>query len=254
MAENTDIVGKKIFLLYPSAVVQNRVTEELVQHEFEVYVMKDPVKLRRILKRYPDSIVFVNINDGMSEKEWELWIRGILGDPETEKVGIGIISSDDNEELKAKYLSYLKIPCGYTVLKSDLNIAIKQLAEILTAANAKGRRKYIRAIIENEVNTTVNFSLNGNFMKGSIKDISTVGFSCSFPTDPYFTKNSLHHDIQLRLQSTLIKAEGIVFGSRTDGTEHIYVILFTQRVDPEARARIRRYIQSNLQAKMDREP
>jgi hypothetical protein len=51
----------------------------------------------------------------------------------------------------------------------------------------------------------------------------------------------------------LLKAEGIVFGSRMDGLEKIYVILFTQRIDPDVRIKIRRYIQSNLQAKMDGE-
>ncbi|MDR2028510.1 MAG: pilus assembly protein PilZ, partial [Treponema sp.] len=59
--------------------------------------------------------------------------------------------------------------------------------------------------------------------------------------------------IQIKLQSMLLKAEGIVFGSRMDGLEKIYVILFTQRIDPDVRVKIRKYIQSNLQAKMDGE-
>ena len=80
MAENSEILGKKIFFLYPSAVVQNRITEEFIQQEFEVYVVKDQLKLRRILKKYPDSIVFINIDDGMSENQWELWIKGVLKD------------------------------------------------------------------------------------------------------------------------------------------------------------------------------
>jgi hypothetical protein len=47
--------------------------------------------------------------------------------------------------------------------------------------------------------------------------------------------------------------EGIVFGSRMDGSARIYVILFTQRIDPDVRARIRKFIQQNLQARMDME-
>jgi hypothetical protein len=46
--------------------------------------------------------------------------------------------------------------------------------------------------------------------------------------------------------------EGIVFGSRTDhGGEKVYVILFTQRIDPDVRIKIRKYIQQNLQNKMN---
>jgi hypothetical protein len=35
--------------------------------------------------------------------------------------------------------------------------------------------------------------------------------------------------------------------------EKNYVILFTQRIDPSAKTKIRKYIQSNLQSKMDAE-
>jgi len=253
MTANTEILGKKIFFLYPSAVVQNRVTEELIQQEFEVYVLKDHIKMRKVLRRYPDSIVFINLFDGMSEKEWEGWIKSVQNEAGTAGAIIGIIGTIDDEFLRKKYVSDIRIRGGFTVIKSDLNIAMKQLFEILKTVDAKGRRKYIRAITENETNATVNFPRNGIFVKGAIKDISVVGLSCFFPEDPDFPKNSLHPDIQIKLQSTIIKAEGIVFGSRTDGNTKIYVVLFTQRIDPEARVRIRRYIQSNLQAKIDSE-
>jgi hypothetical protein len=209
--------------------------------------------LRQILKKYPNSIVFANINDGISENEWEAWIRGVMGDPETAGVDIGIVCSGDNEILKRKYLAQVKIRCGYTVLKSDITLAVRQILEILKAVDAKGRRKYIRAAMNKESKTTVNFPINGTFVNGIIKDISVVGFSCAFDEDPGFTKNSLFQDIQIKLQTMLLKTEGIVFGSRMDGETRIYVVLFTQRTDPDAKTRIRKFIQSNLQAKMDAE-
>jgi hypothetical protein len=251
--KNDDILGRKLFFLYPSALIQNQVMMELTQQEFEIYLSKDHVKLRQILKKYPNSIVFANINDGITEKEWEAWIRGVMGDPETAGVDIGIVCSGDNEDLKKKYLVQVKIKCGYTVLKSDLTPAIKQILEILKTADAKGRRKYIRAMPDNESKTTVNFPVNGTFVNGVIKDISVVGFSCAFDEDPGLTKNSLFQDIQLKLQSMLLKVEGIVFGSRPDGETKIYVVLFTQRTNPEVKTRIRKFIQSSLQSKMEAE-
>jgi hypothetical protein len=250
---NDDILGRKLFFLHPSALIQNQIMAELIQQEFEVYISKDHVKLRMILKQYPNSIVFANINDGISEKEWEAWIQGVMGDPETAGVDIGIVCSGDNEILKRKYLTQIKIRCGYTVLKSDLNPAIKQILEILKTVDAKGRRKYIRVITDKESKTTVNFPINGTFINGIIKDISVVGFSCVFTEDPGLTRNSLFQDIQIKLQTILLKAEGIVFGSRMDGEARIYVILFTQRTDPDAKTRIRKFIQSSLQAKIDAE-
>ena len=253
MAENVNVLGKKVFFLHPSALVQNQIITELAQQEYEVYTVKDETKLKYILKKYPDSIVFASINEGMKESAWEEWIKGIMSSSATSGVDIGIIVSVNDENIQRKYLQQLKVRCGLTAIKSDPSGAIKQLAAILNNANAKGRRKYIRVIMENETNTTVNFPMNGTFVNAVIKDISVVGFSCSFEEDPGLTKNKLFGDLQIRLQSQLLKAEGIIFGSRMDGPDKIYVILFTQRIDPDVRTKIRKYIQTNLQSKLDNE-
>jgi hypothetical protein len=250
---NTELLGKKIFFLCPSAVVQNEIAAELIQQEFEIYIAKDHSSLGRVLKRYPDSIVFADIDERMSEKDWETWIRGIMGAPETKNTAIGVLSANDDEALQRKYINSVQVACGYTVLKSDLSISIKQILDILKTVDATGRRTYIRATTESEANATINLPLNGTFINGVIKDISVVGLSCSFDPDPELVKNTLFKDIQVKLQSQLLKLEGIVFGSRMDGLSKIYVILFTQRIDPDCRVRIRKYIQQNLQGKMDNE-
>jgi hypothetical protein len=247
----SNLLGKKIFFLYPSAVVQNEIITELAQQEFEVYIVKDHDALVKVLKRYPGSIVFADIDERMSEKDWEAWIRGLVNKPETKQTGIGILSVNGDESLKRKYVNSVKVQCGYTVLNTDLNNVIRQLVEILKVMEAKGRRKYIRAAAENEALTTINLPLNGAFVNGVIKDISVVGLSCSFAEDPELAKNTLFQNIQIKLQSALLKVEGIVFGARMDGPSKIYVILFTKRIDPEIRTKIRKYIQQNLQTKMD---
>jgi hypothetical protein len=248
--ETENTLGRKIFFLYPSAVVQNSIIAELIQQEFEIYIMKDEKKLRQLLKKYPDSIVFANLYDGMSEKDWESWIRGVMADTQLAGVDIGIVVSGDDETLKQKYLSKIKVHCGYTVVKSDISLCTKQLMDILRDANAKGRRKYLRADTSQESNITINLPVHGTFVTGAIMDISVVGFSCVFENDPGLTKNTLFQDLQIKLQSVLIKAEGIVFGARADGDKKAYVLLFTKRMDPDARTRIRKFIQSNLQAKI----
>ena len=249
----SDILGKKVFFLCSTAVVQNRVITELVQQEYEVYTAKDKDSLRRVLKKYPDSVVFVDINEQITEKEWETWITAVMNAPETKGVSIGIVSANEDELIKRKYLLAIKVPCGFTVLKFDLDKAIEHIMEILQSVNAKGRRKYIRATMDKDANTTVNMPLQGMFVNGQIKDISVVGISCTLDGDPDIAKNTLFKDIQVKLQSNILKVEGIVFGSRMDGKEKVYVILFTQRIDPDVRTRIRKYIQQNLQGKMDTE-
>jgi len=255
--ENTgsvsDILGKKIFFLCPTAVVQNKIISELVQQEYEVYVAKSKETLKRVLKKYPDAIVFVDIDEQMPEKEWESWITGLMNAPETKGVSVGIVTANDDENLKRKYLLTLNIPCGYTILKFDLDKSISHILEALHEADAKGRRKFIRTNTEKDTHVTLNLPIHGMYVNGQIKDISVVGVSCTIDGNPEIQKNTLFDNIQFKLHSSLLMTEGIILGSRIEGKEKFYVILFTQRIDPDVRIKIRKYIQQNLQIKMDDE-
>jgi len=247
----SDISGRKIFFLYPTASVQSQIITELAQQEYEVYTSKDHARLARAFKKYQDSIIYINIDEGMSKQDWERWIGGILsGHPE---IKIGVFSSVSDEELKDEYINKLHVSCGFIAIKHDMSKAIDIILETLKTHNAKGRRKYIRATAEREATATLNMPHNGGFINGIIKDISVVGVSCKFEQDPDLKKNTLFKDIQIKLQSMLIKVEAVAFGSRMDGGEKNYVLLFTQRIDPDVRVKIRKYIQVNLQNKMDSE-
>ena len=243
-------LGRKTFFLHPSALTQNHIIDELAQEEFEVYVIKDELKLKQALEFYPNSIVFASINEALKENAWIELIQGINENPLTGKVDLAFISSTNDEETKKKYTELFDSNCGYVVVKSDINKAIRQIVTIMNNVNAKGRRKFIR-LITDKSNTTVNIPINGTFRTGTIKDISTVGFSCVFEVDPVLPKNGFFADIQLKLQSQLLKAEAIVFGSRADENEKVYVFLFSKRVGGEVQARIRKFIQVNLQNRMD---
>ncbi|MDR0389111.1 MAG: PilZ domain-containing protein [Spirochaetaceae bacterium] len=247
------LLGKNIFFLYPSAIVQNELIAELAQQEFEVYVVRNHKNLRRVLRKYPDSLVFINLDEGMSEKDWDIYIRGLIGNAESPDAFVGVFSANPTEALMRKYINVVKVPCGFVPIHSDIHKSTKQIFDILKAYDAKGRRKYIRATTDNEPNTTVNLPFNSGFINGTIRDISVVGLSCTFPEDPKIEKNTLFQDVQIRLQTNLLKVEAIVFGSRMEGVSKVYVLLFTQKIDPDARVRIRKYIQANLQSKMDQE-
>ncbi|MCL2265289.1 MAG: PilZ domain-containing protein [Treponema sp.] len=245
------ITGKKIFFLYPTGSIQNQVISELGQQEYEVYAAKDHMRLLRALQKYEDAIVYINLDDKIPEPEWEKFIVTIQNT--RPKVGIGIFTANNDEEVKNKYLDKLKITCGYFGLKHDMHKAPEKIIEYLEKMEAKGRRKYLRAALDREANTTINMPLNGEFINGVLRDISVVGFSCVFERDPNLAKNSLHKGIQIRLQSTLLNVDGVVFGSREEQGERIYVMIFTQRVESETRAKIRKYLMTNMQIKMDAE-
>jgi len=250
---NADFSGRKIFFLYPSVMIQNNIVEGLAQNEFEVYSLNDENKLKKLLKKYPNSIVFANISEGMLGNEWDNWIESIMTDSETAGVDIGIIAYGENANMRQKYTEQMGIRCGYTVMKPDYTVVVRQLISILNMANAKGRRKYIRVLIEKETDITASLPINGNITCGNIKDISTAGFSCLLPNDPELVRNSHFNNIQIRLETQTIKAQGMFFCSRMQGTEKIYVFLFTKSASPELQTGIHKFIRCLLQSKIENE-
>jgi hypothetical protein len=234
-------------------MTEHNVIEELIQQEYELYIARNKDSIRRVLRKYPDSILFVDINEKMPEKDWELWIRAVMKAPDTAATSIGIITANNDEALRQKYIGSVKITCGYTVMKFDTVKNIRQIMEILHAAKAKGRRKFIRAIIGSDAMATVNIPIDGAFVKGRIKDISAVGIAFTLDGNPELTKNTLLKDIQMVLQTNRVKVEGILYGTREENKETVYVLLFSQRVAPEVRSKIRSYIQLYLQSRMEHE-
>ena len=246
-----EIIGRKIFFLYPTQSIQNQIMTEMAQQEFEVYVSKNHTRLAQALKNYPNSIIYINVEEGMPLAEWREWIstqRTALPDIE-----LGVFSSNNDEKFKDKIINDLHITCGFFILKMDMTHTTGKLLDILNTKNVKGRRKYLRANTERETAATINMPFRDEFIKGVIKDISVVGISCSFEHDLDLKKNVLFKGIQIRLQSMLLNLEAVVFGSRMDNNEKIYVMIFTQNISPEIRSKIRKYIQQNLQGKMDAE-
>ncbi|MDR2747842.1 MAG: pilus assembly protein PilZ [Treponema sp.] len=245
------LLGRKIFFLNPLPPVQNEVVDELIQREYEAYVVRDRTALRRSLKSLPGSIIFIDIDQIITEKEWENWIREVMKAEDLEDIRIGILTGNRSDLLQNKYANMLKLPGAYTMLHRDLKITIAQILNILNANNAKGRRKYLRAVIEKEGQTVVNFPSGGRFLSGTVGDISTAGFSCVFNEDPGFPQNSTFSNVQIKLKHTIINVEVTILGSRVEGNDRMYVALLSDRTSPDTKVKIRKYIQVNLQARMD---
>ncbi|MCL1991821.1 MAG: pilus assembly protein PilZ [Spirochaetes bacterium] len=251
MSIENAFTGKKIFFLHPSALVENKIVEELIQHDFEVYVTKEHDRIKRVLQKFPDSVVFIDIDEGLSEASWENWIRVVTG--ALRQISVGILSANKSKELIHKYTNVLGLRCGYTLLTPDIHQSTAQVWEHLQRVDAKGARKYLRSDIDKSMLATINVPHGSGFAKGIIRDISVVGLRCYFINEINLEKNTLFKDTQIKLQSTLLKAETIVFGSQQHGAskDRDYVFLFTKRLDPDVKAKIRVFILQTMQSNMD---
>jgi len=244
-------LGRKVFFLYPPSVVKDELVARLLEQEYEVYMLKDVGMADRLLARYPSSIVFVNIDAVKSESEWETWIRAKIANLAPSGLGIGILTYNQDDELQKKYLMDIGIQCGFVRLKLGLEESARILISTLQANEAKGRRKYVRANCSGDGLSSINIREGAITAMGTLQDISVVGFSCVLEPDPTFKKNTILHDVQLKLRASLVKIEAVVFGSRITEGGTQYVMILTPRVDAGTREKIRAYIQYALQSEIE---
>ncbi|MBN2546402.1 MAG: PilZ domain-containing protein [Spirochaetes bacterium] len=255
MSEQNNNLGKKIIFLYPHSVIQKDLIKEIIKYEYEVYVFNDHEKVLKILDKYTDSILFINIDSNLKESEWEIYIRHIMQNPKTADVKTGILSYNENQALIEKYVMGMSVACGYIVLKIGLNESLKIILKVLEASEAKGRRQFVRAKCTNKTNITFNVKVSDKVLTGNIYDISSIGMACTF-NESYLKEipvNSYFQDIQLRLKGTLIMLSGKVVGVRKQ-EEDYYIIMFDNIFKDEMkRNKIQTFIHNYLQEELANE-
>ena len=250
---DTAISGRKVFFLYPPSVVQDELLWEVVRHEYEVYLVKDHQRARALLARYPDSILFVNIDAELREPEWETYIRGIIESERYADVRVGILSYNTNEELARKYLMDIGVSAGFIKLSLGLQESTNIILRALDANEARGRRKYVRAKTDDPSSpATFNVEISGELKTGVIRDVSSVGMACTFNEFVELPERTYLRNIQLKLRGRLTTVSGFVTGIRKDN-QTVYVIMFDPRSNRDSRSRIQRFVHRYLQQKVDRE-
>ena len=242
-------LGKKIFILYPHSVIRDEFLDILIMAGFESYILHDHKRALKLLDKFPDSIMFINIDEGMPEKEWEAYIRGIQENPQTKECRLGILSYNTDQALMQKYLMDIAVPCGYIQLKLGVKESTKIMINALEANEARGRRKYIRAFCENDSNATVNVKHYSGFYYGKILDISATGIAAKFERFESLPTNSKIKEMQLKLRGGLVLIDAILIAKRDD---NLCVFLFEiSKMNPDHTLIIHRFIKYTLQHYMD---
>jgi hypothetical protein len=246
-----DGAGKKVFFLYPHSVIHDEMLDILIMGGFESYTLRDPIRARLLLARFPGSIMFINIDEGMKESEWEIYIKELQENPKTKESRLGILSYNQDKVLMEKYLMDIGAPCGYIQLKLGIQQSARILLETLRVNEARGRRKYIRADCEDEPYATMNYKYSEGTYQGKLLDISSAGIAARLAKFPIFPANTVLRNIQLKLKGVLIMVDAIMVGNR-QGDKDVWILLFEpEKMTSEDKLAIHHYIKLNLQKYID---
>jgi len=252
MAEADFQFGKKVFFLNPPGVLSD-VAATLGAHEFEVYLVYNHKNLARYLGKEPHALVFVNIDEGAGEPEWEAWIRGLQSNPETSSVGIGVVTLLGDPEISRKYLMDIGITCGFVTLKIGAAKTADILLKTLEANEARGRRKFVRASCPPG---TAEFTvpMGSATLRGTVQDLSTAGMATWQDSAAELPVGSRLKELQLTLRGARILLNGIVVGKHAaeEGPDVRVVMFEPASLSGEKREKIRSYIRRVLQDEVNR--
>jgi hypothetical protein len=241
--------GKKVFILYPHAVIKDELLDYLIMTGFETYVINDHERALRLLAIFPDSIMFINIDQGQSVEEWEKYIKGITASSHTKWCRLGILSYNPDQSLMKRCLSSLTLLCGYIYLQVGFKEFTRTMLATLEANMARGRRKYIRAAAGDDPTATVNVKGAHGFYNGRILDISAVGIAARFEQFDILPANTKIKEMQLKIRGARILTDAVFMGKRSSD---VYIILFDlPRMDPDHKILINRFIKTTLQKYLD---
>ncbi|MDR1099428.1 MAG: PilZ domain-containing protein [Treponema sp.] len=249
--EQSNSSGKKVFILYPHSVIHEEMLDILIMNGFETYTLRDHKRAVKILEYFPDSIMFINIDEGLPEPQWEAYIRALRENPKTAETRLGILSYNQDRTLMEKYLMTLSVPCGYIQLKLGIQESTKIILTALYANEAKGRRKYIRAFCEDDSYTTMNYKCLEGLFQGKILDISSAGIAARIPGFPPMPSNSVLRGVQMKLRGGMVMIDAILMGKRQDDRNVCILIFDPAKLDQNNKLIIHRYIKVCLQKYID---
>ena len=247
------LFGRKIFFVNPTFNIEKYLIDYLRKNEYEVYILKDYRKAKKILSVYPDSMCFIDIDAELSYSEWYNYMKSFSVIPELQGIYLGIVTQSAGWEDKDKFLMNIRLPGGFTqIVKKEKTL--ENFAAILDLNGAKGRRKYLRLDTRTERDVSGYLTSQGKLYTINIKDISSVGFAIIYKQElmPLFQKNTLIRNLCLSAGRKSMVCSCIVFNTQVnpDGSA-MSVLMLTNENPDSTKIYIRDYIFQKFDAKMN---
>ncbi|MBN1797865.1 MAG: PilZ domain-containing protein [Spirochaetales bacterium] len=248
-------IGKKVFFLYPHTIIKE-IIQEIVRQEYEAYILEDHLAAIKILAKYKNSILFINIDEILKDTEWQKYVLTLLNNSSTKTTRVGILTYYTKEkEIVEKYLIKIGVQCGMIKIKMAPEKCLQILLKTLDANEAKGRRRYVRALC-NEKLDLFNIIWEDKRFQGRILDLSIAGMACFFNDQRLkLPPGTVLSNIQLVLRgvSCIISGTIIKVLDQAQGRE-LYIIMFEPAIiKPDIECKIHNFIFHRLQEAIKQE-
>ena len=153
-----------------------------------------------------------------------------------------------------KFLMNIKLPGGFINISNKTESLINQFSTILDLNGAKGRRKYIRLDTTNMKDVRGYLSYGDKLYSIDIKDISVVGFACTYKKElmNLFQKNMHLQNVCLSIGRKSIVLSCIIFNTFiAQNGNATSVFMFTNENSKSIIDQIREFIINNNIAQIE---
>ena len=248
--------GRKVFFLNPPFNIRKLIISKLQELEYQIYVIDDYKNAKNVLRHYPDSICFINIDnhDGneLTVNQWFNFIQSFADDPVLKTIYTGILAGRTSQSEKNFFLLNANIPAGFISINETVEELVQILTGILDINGAKGRRQYVRAKCRKNGQAVVKITLNNACYMLQIIDISSVGLACELPpaNQNAFPANTLLRDINIRLDDKFITCSAAVLSAKQFGDKLSLILLFLKGTSYSVKDAVRTYVFDQLHSEM----
>jgi hypothetical protein len=242
-------MGRKVFFINPPFKVGTLIIPELRRKEYEIYELKNYQHTKNILRLFPESICFLNIDEVLTPTEWFNFVRSFDNDDKLKTIHLGVLSMQSLTWVKELFLIHTNMPCGFIPITASKAQLTETFTAILDMNGAKGKRKYVRADCEQDDKIIANCIVSGIEVKLKIRNISTVGLCCTAPLASHklFQINLVVRRFVLIIHDKEIVTNAAVIAVKIEGDHLMLVLLFLQGISFTAKEHIRNYVTAFLE-------
>ena len=248
-----DIFGRKIFFLNPAYPVKKEIMSRLQAQEYEVYTIESYREAKPLLRKNPNSLLFVNIDAQMTHAAWFNYIRTYDRDDILATIKICVISERIKASDVAIFNKFVNMVSDVIEFNEGIEGVAKQIQKILDETNAKGKRQYVRANLTHDKDASLFWNHGSKMHQLKLLDLSSVGMAVKCPSvleNQIIAKNFLLQDVTMRLGPKQMVVEAVIYGIKSTPEGTLWILLLLPSTPPSIKEEIRTYVSKTIEEKM----
>lgn len=248
-----DIFGRKIFFLNPAYPVKKEIMSRLQAQEYEVYTIESYREAKPLLRKNPNSLLFVNIDAQLTHAAWFNYIRTYDRDDILATIKICVISERIKASDVAIFNKFVNMVSDVIEFNEGIEGVAKQIQKILDETNAKGKRQYVRANLTHDKDASLFWNHGSKMHQLKLLDLSSVGMAVKCPSvleNQIIAKNFLLQNVTMRLGPKQMVVEAVIYGIKSTPEGTLWILLLLPSTPPSIKEEIRTYVSKTIEEKM----